>query len=70
MPLPIIAEAFSRGISGIPYASTILRVATFLVVVYLLKVYFGGAKNSSERLLHSKVVMITVRTMRMTAPWP
>ncbi|KAI9837175.1 MAG: hypothetical protein M1837_003107 [Sclerophora amabilis] len=59
MPLPILAEAFAKGLSGIPHAYTVLKVLPWLVLTYLLKTYFGGASNKSERLMHSKVVMIT-----------
>jgi hypothetical protein len=60
MPVPLLAEGFNRGLSGIPYAWTILKSLPYLFILYLLKLYFSGAKNTSERVLHGKVVMITV----------
>ena len=61
MPLPIIAEGIAHGLSAIPYARTILKLAPWLVGVYFIKTYFAGAKNRSERVMYSKVVLITVR---------
>ncbi|KAF2272609.1 oxidoreductase-like protein [Westerdykella ornata] len=59
MPVNILAQAFSDGISSIPYSWTVLKVISCLAVLYLLKWYFNGATNTSERNMHSKVVMIT-----------
>ncbi len=60
MPVPLLAEGFGRGLSGIPYAWTIIKSIPLLLVIFLLKLYFGGAKCRSERLMHGKVVMVTV----------
>ena len=60
MPLPIIAEGLTKGISSIPYAVPILKNLPWVILLYLLKTYFGGAVNRSERFLHSKIIMITV----------
>lgn len=61
MPIPLIAQAVSEGLSSIPYAYPFLKTVACLAVVGLLKFYFGGARNRSERLMRSKVVMVTVR---------
>lgn len=60
MPIPLLADVLSNGIVAIPFAVPVLKALPWLVLLYLLKFYFGGASNSSERLMHSKVVMITV----------
>jgi hypothetical protein len=60
MPIPLLAEAFGEGISGIPYAWTILQVAAVIGIITLLKIYFSGARCRSERVMHGKVVMVTV----------
>jgi hypothetical protein len=60
MPLPIVAEAFAKGLSKIPFAYTVLKTLPWLLAIYALKVYFGGRSNRSERVMHSKVVIITV----------
>lgn len=61
MPVHILGHAWEEGISSIPYGWTILKVVPAIAVLYLLKLYFNGAVNTSERNMHSKVVMITVR---------
>ncbi|WEW57759.1 hypothetical protein PRK78_003226 [Emydomyces testavorans] len=59
MPLPIISHTVANGLSSIPYVYPIVKTATGIAAVSLLKRYFGGATNESERTMHSKVVMIT-----------
>jgi hypothetical protein len=60
MPLPLLAEAIWRGLSAIPYGYTVVKILPWVAVIALLKYYFGGARNSSERVMHGKVVMVTV----------
>jgi hypothetical protein len=62
MPINIIAQGFTEGISSIPYGWTAIKVVPCLAILYLLKWYFQGATNGSERNMHGKVVMITVNT--------
>jgi hypothetical protein len=64
MVVPLVAQGLLDGISGLPYAYTILKTIPCIALVVLLKFYFGGTKNRSERLMHGKVVMVTVRIMR------
>ncbi|PKY03753.1 dehydrogenase with different specificitie [Aspergillus campestris IBT 28561] len=59
MPIPLITQGIRDGISSIPYAAHILRVAPWVLILAALKYYFGGARNGSERVMHSKVVMVT-----------
>ena len=61
MPIPLLAEGFGKGISGVPYVWTIVQTAAIVGVIVLLKRYFGGARCRSERVMHGKVVMVTVR---------
>lgn len=60
MPIPIIIQAVQLGVSSIPYAWQILKVAPWIILLAALKYYFGGARNTSERLMHSRRVMVTV----------
>ena len=60
MPVNILAQALDQGIDSIPYGWTILKAVSVIAVLYVLKWYFNGANNSSERNMHSKVVMVTV----------
>ncbi|KAK4999821.1 hypothetical protein LTR66_001205 [Elasticomyces elasticus] len=59
MPVPIVQHIIAEGIGNVPYVYTVLKTLPWLVALYLLKVYFGGASNTSERNMHSKVVMVT-----------
>ncbi|PYH49636.1 putative oxidoreductase [Aspergillus saccharolyticus JOP 1030-1] len=59
MPIPLIVQGVTEGLSSIPFAWTILKLAPWVLLVAALKFYFGGARNASERVMHSKVVMIT-----------
>lgn len=61
MPIPLLSQGLFEGLSTVPYAWTVLKTVPWLLVAYALKGYFGGAANGSERNMHSKVVMITVR---------
>ncbi len=60
MPIPILAEVAQKGVSSIPYVVPALKILPWLVLVCIAKWYFGGASNTSERLMKSKVVLITV----------
>jgi small-conductance mechanosensitive channel len=60
MPIPLISHGITEGLSAIPHFYTAIKWTAVVAVVALLKYYFGGARNTSERLMHSKVVMITV----------
>ncbi len=62
MPVYIAAQGLFEGLGTIPYIWTVLKTLPWLFLVYLLKRYLGGATNGSERLMHSKVVMMTVRS--------
>ncbi|KAL8891381.1 MAG: hypothetical protein Q9215_001623 [Flavoplaca cf. flavocitrina] len=59
MPIAILAEVAEKGIFSIPYVIPILRLLPWLAFIFISKWYFGGARNTSERLMKSKVVMIT-----------
>jgi NAD(P)-dependent dehydrogenase (short-subunit alcohol dehydrogenase family) len=58
MPIPILSSVLYEGVS-IPYGSTVLKCVITLFFIYLLKSYFSGARNPSERVLHGKVVILT-----------
>jgi NAD(P)-dependent dehydrogenase (short-subunit alcohol dehydrogenase family) len=59
MPIPIIVQGIREGIDSIPYAYTVLKIVPWVLLVAALKYYFGGARNGSERVMHSKIIMIT-----------
>lgn len=60
MPIHILASAVFEGVFFLPLVIRLLKVVLLLFSIWLLKIYFGGANNTSERLMHSKVIMITV----------
>ena len=60
MPIHMLASAVFEGASLLPFVVPLLKILPVLFLVWLLKMYFGGASNTSERLMHSKVIMITV----------
>lgn len=60
MPIGILHQGFTEGLDSIPYGWSIVKVASVVGVLYLLKWFFNGAVNTSERNMHSKVVMVTV----------
>ena len=69
MPIPAAAYfALEGGFFDLPYIFPILKTIPFLFLFYVLKVYFGGARNTSERDMHSKVVMITVHLPLLSPP--
>ncbi|ORY06489.1 hypothetical protein BCR34DRAFT_490154 [Clohesyomyces aquaticus] len=59
MPLHILAQGVFEGISTLPGGWTLLKTIIALAVLLVLKRFFNGAWNTSERNMHSKVVMIT-----------
>jgi len=59
MPLPVAQRALFDGFTSIPKAA-LIKIAPVLVVLYLVRVYFQGSSNGSERNMHGKVVMVTV----------
>lgn len=60
MPVNILAQVFAEGLGSIPYGWEIAKATSVFAVLYLLKWYFNGAVNGSERNMHSKVIMVTV----------
>ncbi|KAJ6119925.1 oxidoreductase C19A8.06 [Penicillium sp. IBT 18751x] len=59
MPIPIIVKGIADGLDSIPWIWPVLRYTPWVLLIVVLKYYFGGARNISERLMHSKVVMVT-----------
>ena len=64
MPLHIAGTALYGGIDNVPYLWTAIKVAACIGLAYLVKAFFSGTSNTSERNMHGKVVMVTVRRHR------
>jgi len=60
MPLLFLSQVVENGINAYPHLVTALKIAPWLGILYLLKRYFNGGKNGSERLMHGKIVLVTV----------
>jgi len=60
MVVPLLAEVARRGITSIPNLWTAAKVVAAIALIYYLKTWFGGARCRSERVMHGKVVMVTV----------
>ena len=61
MPVYIATTVLFDGINSVPFVWPLLKTLPFLGLLYLLKLYFSGASNGSERNMHGKVVIVTVR---------
>ncbi|KAL8701630.1 MAG: hypothetical protein Q9224_000407 [Gallowayella concinna] len=59
MPIAILAEAADKGFLALPFVVPTLQVLPWLLLIWVSKRYFGGVSNASERLMKSKVVIIT-----------
>lgn len=64
MPIHAARWAAFEGLHTVPGSATLVYAVKWylpwLVLLYILKRYFQGASNLSERNMHGKVVMITV----------
>ena len=61
MPIYFLSDVVLKGVDAIPSPLfPILKALPLVGLTWLLKWYFAGASNTSERLLHSKVVLVTV----------
>ena len=60
MPVPVITQLLAEGLDSLPYFYPVLKTLPWLVGLYLVKTYFEGARNGSERNMHGKVVLVTV----------
>jgi len=61
MPVPIVQRVLYEGFGSIPYTASFLKLIPIAALLYFIRAYFQGANNKSERKMHSKVVMMTVR---------
>jgi NAD(P)-dependent dehydrogenase (short-subunit alcohol dehydrogenase family) len=59
MPIHFLAEAIWTGIPWLPDFWIVLKCLLAAAVVGLLKWYSMGARNTAERQMHGKVIMIT-----------
>lgn len=60
MPIPFMVWVATNGLPSAIKVWDVFRIAATLLVVVAVKRYCTGAKNTAERQMHSKVIMITV----------
>ena len=60
MPIPIAIRVVFDGFREVPRAATVIKTIPVFLLLYLVKLFFQGTSNRSERNMHGKVVMITV----------
>ena len=68
MPVYIAVQAVSDGLDSIPFIWPILKTIPWLLLLYVVKRFFSGAVNTSERNMHGKVVMVTVHSILPRPP--
>lgn len=61
MAIYIIRSAFNEGVGTVPYLWPILKAVPWLLLLWAVKFFFSGVSNKSERTMHGKVIMVTVR---------
>jgi hypothetical protein len=66
MAVYIVAQVLFDGIDSVPYLWSFLKTLPWLFLLWLIKTYLQGATNTSERNMHGKVVMVTVREQQPT----
>ncbi|KJX97841.1 short chain dehydrogenase/reductase family Oxidoreductase like protein [Zymoseptoria brevis] len=59
MPVYIALQAIFEGIGSIPYIWPILKTVPWIALLWVLKTFFSGATNLSERNMHGKVILVT-----------
>ncbi|KAH6676367.1 hypothetical protein B0J14DRAFT_651789 [Halenospora varia] len=59
MPLPFIADVIWKGVPGLPSAWNTLKGILAIAILAVIKWYFAGTANTSERKMHGKVVILT-----------
>lgn len=59
MPVPVFTKVLEDGLDSIPFAWTLVKILPWLALAYVVKTFFQGARNGSERNMHGKVVMVT-----------
>lgn len=65
MAIYIIRTAFNDGISSVPFLWPFLKAIPWLVLLWAVKFFFSGVSNKSDRNMHGRVVLVTVRTVGM-----
>jgi hypothetical protein len=65
MAIYIIRTAFNDGVGSVPFLWPILKSLPWLILLWAVKFFFSGVSNKSDRNMHGRVVLVTVRTADM-----
>jgi hypothetical protein len=65
MAIYIIRTAFNDGIGSVPFLWPIIKAIPWLILLWAVKFFFSGVSNKSDRNMHGRVVLVTVRTADM-----
>jgi len=60
MALYILQQAFEGGLASVPFLKPLVKLLPWLLLLWIIKWFFAGLMNKSERNMHSKVVLVTV----------
>jgi hypothetical protein len=63
MPIPIFGEVYFNGLQAVPYLKEALKFVPWIILIAILKLWFNGTRNDIERVMHGKVVIVTVRAL-------
>ncbi|GMM50195.1 putative oxidoreductase [Starmerella bacillaris] len=67
MPVNFLATVYVEGRQAIPYYDTLKVAVPALTLLYAMKYYFAGKRNTWQRDMHGKVVLITGGTSGLGA---
>ncbi|TGZ84892.1 NAD(P)-binding protein [Ascodesmis nigricans] len=59
MPVPLIAQVYYDGITSVPYLLPIIKALPWITLLVILKFFFNGTQNGNERIMHSRVAIVT-----------
>ena len=59
MAVYIIKTALIDGVGSVPYLWELIKIIPIFLLLWLLKQFFSGASNTSERNMHGKVIVVT-----------
>ena len=61
MPIPLVGQILHNGLSSMPYVEKALyQFLPWALLIYALRWFFGGTKNNVDRVMHGRVVIMTV----------
>lgn len=59
MPIDFVANVIAREVTWLPSLWTMVKVVPVIFILVVVKLFSAGVKNTSERKMHGKVVLVT-----------